>query len=182
MIYQVFKATLENPVKKDFVSTGQTYMKSLDINLSFEEIEKMSKYSFKKVLKEKTTCAAFKYLTRQKISQKKICDINYLKLEMQPYLADGDRNTKLSKLVFKARGKTLDIKLQKIWKYDDILCSGCKVNEESGEEILLCSSFGENTENITYSWFYKSSDKQISAAKLLVKKLKTREKIREEVT
>ena len=56
------------------------------------------------------------------------------------------------------------------------------MNEESGEEILLCSSFGENTENITYSWFYKSSDKQISAAKLLVKKLKTREKIREEVT
>ena len=182
MIYQVFQATLENPLKNDFVSTCQKYMKNLDINLSFEEIEKMSKYSFKKVLKEKTTCAAFKYLTGQKISQKKISDIKYLKLEMQPYLADGDRNTKLSKLVFKARGMTLDIKLQKRWKYDDILCSGCAVNEESGEEIFSCSSYGENTENISYSWFYRDCNKQISAAKLLMKKLKIREKIREEVT
>ena len=165
MIYQVFEATLENPMKNDFVSTCQKYMKNLDINLSFEEIGKMSKYGFKKLLKEKTTCAEFMYLTGQKISQKKTSDIKYSKLEMKTYLADGDRNTKLTKLVFKARGKTLDIKLQKKWKYDDKLCSGCKVNEESGEEILLCTSFGENTENITYSWFYKSYNEQISAAK-----------------
>ena len=32
---------------------------------------------------------------------------------MQEYLADGDRNTDISKLIFKARRKTLDIKLQK---------------------------------------------------------------------
>ena len=40
----------------------------------------------------------------------------------------------------------------------------------------------ENTENISYSWFYRDYNKQISAAKLLMKKLKIREKIREEVT
>jgi hypothetical protein len=57
------------------------------------------------------------------------------------------------------------------------------VKEESGEEIFMCSSLGENPENLTYSWFYRDSVKdQISAAKMLMKKLKIREKIREEVT
>jgi hypothetical protein len=55
---------------------------------------------------------------------------------MQEYLADGDRNTAIFfKPIFKARRKTLDIKLHKKWKYDDKLCSGCKINEESCEEI-----------------------------------------------
>ena len=183
MIYQVLKATNENPVKNDFVSTCRKYLKILDIQLSFEEIANMSKYSLKKILKEKTTLAAYKYLTGQKESQKKISDIKYTKLEMQPYLADGDRNIRLTKLIFKARGRNLDIKIQKRWKYDDTLCSGCKVKEESGEEIFMCSSLGENPENLTYSWFYRDSVKdQISAAKMLMKKLKIREKIREEVT
>ena len=56
-------------------------------------------------------------------------------------LLDGDRNKNISETIFKAKGKTLDIKLQKKWKYDDKLCSGCYENEESGEEILSCKSF-----------------------------------------
>ena len=51
------------------------------------------------------------------------------------YLADGERNISISKIIYKARGKTLDVKLQKRWNYSDTLCSGCKINEESGKEI-----------------------------------------------
>ena len=134
MIFKILKATRENPVKNDFVFTCQKYLKTLEIDLSFEEIAKMSKYKFKNILKEKATTAAFKYLKNEQMKQKKILDIQYSKLQMQEYLADGDR-TDISKLIFKARGKTLDIKLHKKWKYDDILCSGCKINQESGKEI-----------------------------------------------
>ena len=82
-------------------------------------------------------------------------DIEYSKLEMQEYLLCGDRNTSISKFIFKARGCNLDIKTQKKWKYDD---------------------------NITYSWFYGNSvSEQISVAKLMMIKLKTRQKLREEV-
>ena len=48
----------------------------------------------------------------------------------------------------------LDIKLQKKWKFEDKLCSGCHENEESADEILTCKSFGENNENVRYSWFF----------------------------
>ena len=59
MIYKVFKATLENPLKNDFVRTCQKYLEKLNIKSSFEEIERMSKLTFKKLVKEKTKKAAF---------------------------------------------------------------------------------------------------------------------------
>lgn len=182
MISKVLNATSDNPIKNDFVATCNKYLKKMDIECSFEEIEKMSKYTFKKMLKEKAKVAAFNYLTAQKVKQNKIEDISYSKLEMQTYLLDGDRDTRLAKLIFKARGQTLDLKMQKRWKYGDTLCSGCRKNEETGEEIFECKSFGENSEKITYNWFFKEYSKQVIAAKVLTKKLKLRDKIREEVT
>ena len=53
MIYNVLKATVENPVKNDFVLTCKKYLETLEINLSFEEIAKLSKFKFNKILKEK---------------------------------------------------------------------------------------------------------------------------------
>ena len=57
------------------------------------------------------------------------------------------------------------------------------VNEESGDEILFCKMFGENSDIISYSWFYsESAQKQVDAAKLMMVKLERRKRIREEVT
>ena len=43
MIYQVLKATWENPIKNDFVKMCQKYLIDLDINLSSSEIEKITR-------------------------------------------------------------------------------------------------------------------------------------------
>ena len=78
---------------------------------------------------------------------------------------------------------TLDIKTHKKWKYSDTLCSGCLVNEETGEEILRCESFGDNLQKISYSWFYSSKvTDQIEAGKVMMKKMKAKEKLVEEIT
>ena len=100
-------------MKNDFVKICEKYLQGLEINLSFEEIEKMSKMSFKKLVKEKTKEVALKYLIQQKNSQSKISTMNYEKLEIQEYLLDGNKNTKLSKLILKAKGNSLDIKTHK---------------------------------------------------------------------
>ena len=97
-------------------------------------------------------------------------------------MAEGDRDVRLSKLIFKARGWTLDIKVDNKWKYDDAKCSGCKKNEETGEEIMRCTNLGENDENINYNWFFEDVSTQVKAAKILMKKLKIREKLIEEET
>ena len=76
----------------------------------------------------------------------KVSNIKYEKLEMQQYLCENS-NTNISKFIAKARAKTLDLKTQKGWKYEDKLCSGCNIREESGDEILTCEKFGKYTAN-----------------------------------
>ena len=91
MIFQVFIANCEKPIKNDFVKSCEKYLSVLDINLSFEEIEFMSKWSFKKIVKKKAEAAGLKYLLNEKCKQTKISHIMYDKLEIQKYFAGGNR-------------------------------------------------------------------------------------------
>ena len=49
--------------------------------------------------------------------------------------------------------KTLDVKVQKKWRYEDITCSGCRINDETGDEMFNYKSFGENDSEMLYDWF-----------------------------
>ena len=180
MVYQVFKTTCENSIKNDFVKTCEKYLTTLEINLTFSDIQNMSKWKFKKLVKEKTLLAAFKYLTSEKNKQTKIKQISYEKLEIQKYLMDGNRNIDTSKFIFKARAKTLDIKTQKSWKYDDKICIGCNVREETGNEILKCWYLGKETltKPIDYDMFYgESVSDMILVATTMMIKMKKRQTI-----
>ena len=164
MMYQVFKAICDNPIKNDFVKISRKYLSTLNINLSFEQIAQMSKNKFKKIVKQKTMEAAFNYLIVEKNKQTKICNIEYRQLNMQEYLLEGNKNIQISKLIFKARGKTLDIKTNKKWKYDDDLCVGCGVNVETVDEILTCTGYSDKNDTkkqinfqSTVQWPYQAN-------------------------
>ena len=183
MIFNVLKVTSENFVKNDFVFTCKKYLETLNINLTFDEIAKMSKFNFNKILKERMRIVAFSYLENQQSKQEKIKEIKYSKLEIQEYLIHGDRNPKVSKLIYQARGQILDIKMQKKWKFNDKLCNGCNLKEESGQEILDCKNLGGNKENLSYNMFFSElASEQLVVGNTLMKKLKMIEKLREEVT
>ena len=97
-------------------------------------------------MKQKTEEAGFRNLLGEKSKQSKIIDIEYKSLKIQDYLLDGNKNIELSKLIFKARGQTLDIKTQKKWRYSDNVCTGCDLNLETIEEILTCSGLIKHDE------------------------------------
>ena len=42
---------------------------------------------------------------------------------------------------------TLNIKTQKSWKYQDKICVGCGVQNETGDEILICDGLSDGTIN-----------------------------------
>ena len=133
-------------------------------------------------MKAKTEAAGLKYLLGQKEKQTKASSIEYCELKIQEYFVGGHCNKKLSKLIFKARSQTLDIKTQQKWKYSDNICIGCKTQVELGEEILICEIL--NNENrvaetpMTYNWFYRKSICDIvKIGKLLDRGLKQRDKI-----
>ena len=185
MIFKVLQATRDNPVKNDFVKTCEDYLSALKINLSFEQLGDLSNWSVKKLVKEKTAEAAFNYLVEEKCKQVKISHIQYKELEIQDYLMEGNRNNDVAKLIFKARSMTLNIKTQKKWKYKDDICIGCGLNTEDGDEILKCKQYsdGENDEKISYSWFFSGNSSDMAkVANVLLKNLKKRDKIMEELT
>ena len=156
-------------------------MQTLKIDLTFEEIRQMSVYKFKKLAKQKASEAAFEYLTKKKNSQSKIKDLQYSHLEIQEYLLEGNENTEISKLIYKCRGKTLDIKTHKSWKYEDKLCVGCKTNVETENELLSCDGFGneeEDQDTLSYNLvFSESVSDRIRVAKIIKKRIKTRQAI-----
>ena len=110
--------------------------------------------------------------------------IVYSKLEMQEYFSDGYCNKNLSKLIFKARSQTLDIKTQRKWKYADKICIGCRLKEESGDEILICDILNKENrqENIPigYNWFYSENVCDIVKVGILMQNgLKERDRVLE---
>ena len=182
MIYQVFKATLENPTRNDFVQICTQYLVALDIKMTFEEIEKMSDRKFKNMVKNKTEKAALLYLENEKQKQTKIANMEHKKLELQDYFIGGHCTNKMAKLIFKARSQTLDIKSQRKWKYQDKTCIGCEKMEESGEEIMLCEklNIGNRTADIPirYNWFFSDNIHDlVKAGKILNDSLKRRQEI-----
>jgi hypothetical protein len=187
MVFKVFKATQDDPVNNDFVKTCNKYLEILDIKMSFSEIEGMSKWRFKKLVKEKTQLAAFKYLMEKKNQpnkQTKIADLKYEKLEMQDYLIDGNYKTQISQVVFKARTQTLEIKTHKRWKYEDDICVACHERQETIEEILSCTYLrdkNEETNPFCYDWLISGSGRQkFIVGQVLAKRLKAREKLLKE--
>ena len=182
MLYKVLQATWENPIKNDFVNMCKKYLGILDISLSFTEIEKTSQWSFKKLVKAKTEVAGPKYLLEQKANQTKSMEIKYENLSLQEYFTGGYCSKKISKLIFKARSKTLDIKTQQKWKYADTSCIGCKIKEESGNELLLCEKLNYQNRmaksQVKYDWFFsKDVSDVVKAGQTMQIGLKERDKI-----
>jgi hypothetical protein len=104
---------------------------------------------------------------------------------MQEYLKEGNKNTRLSRIICKARGKNLDIKMHNKWRYSYVICVGCGEKVESAEELLLCDGFFRknetSSENIKYSWLFGSSVRLlVKVAKRIDMRLKVRKSLLEE--
>ena len=109
MLRKVFNALKDDSRKGDFVNLSNQDRKELNINYTDIEIENTSKSQWKKIIKSKTQIAALKYLSEENSQREKTKDIVFETLKMSPYLVSNKR-TELSKIIFKIRSQTLDIK------------------------------------------------------------------------
>ena len=108
LVKQVLRTQMINPKKKDWIYTVKENMKHLDIKLTFENIQLMSKDSYKKLIKNKIKEGAFKYLISKRNKRNgKGMEIEYTYLEMQNYLRteDIEITNYERKLIFQLRTK-----------------------------------------------------------------------------
>ena len=124
------------PGEKNWYNCVVNLLETYNIVMSEEEIKVKSKDAFKRIVKNAIRKVALTNLIQEFSQQKKTNTLVYTKLKPQDYL------TKLfpwqSKLIFRCRSKTLDIKTHQTYKYSDKLCRWCNIWDEDLSHIINC--------------------------------------------
>ena len=127
MVSKFLKLQIQQPTKGDWVSSCKMDLEKMKIELKFEEIRKMSKDDFLKMIKLKLANNSLEYLLSKRGSKGK--EIFYQKLEMAEYLMP--HNDKLSiqekQSLFAVRNRMINIG-NNFGKME--ICEKCKMNED----------------------------------------------------
>ena len=115
----------------------QKYNLPSDLNV----VKSMSKEVFSAAVKKAVTNVAFESLKTECAGMKKTTNLKYDALEVQDYLRELYPSQ--AKIVFKWRSQTLDIKSHLTYKYKDLICRGCGLEEETPHHIMNCGTAEE---------------------------------------
>ena len=141
LVRKVFEAQKDDPIPGDFVELVKTDKELIGLNMTENEIMKMSKTKFKKFVKEKISDAAFKNLLELKQKHSKLSKISYKKFEISKYLSSPLFNTESRALLLALRTRTVSgVKCDFPGLYQDRLCPlGCG-EEDTLKNIITCSA------------------------------------------
>ena len=111
-----------------------------------EEIRKMKKTSFLKLIKQRINLKTFKNLQQLKKSHSKVENVEHSGIKMHKYLQPN--RTKMTKeasqLIFKLRCRMAESKVNLKGKYDNLECGACGLEEENQQHILKCRELNRN--------------------------------------
>ena len=182
LIHQVLQAQIRNPSKNDFIVDVESTLNDLDIHLSKEDIKSCSKESLHKFVKQQVVEKALLFLNKIKQKHSKVLHIKHESLKMQDYLMpENIRSTKLSKFLFSARCRMLDVKTNFSNMYpENKKCKlGCD-KLDSQEHIMECQYLDDNditviNDDVEYSDLFSSHvEKQLKVASVLEKRFMRR--------
>ena len=139
MIKKIYETQKGNPSPGDFSEIIKEDSKSINLNLTENEISKLSKQKFKAIVKDKVRNTAFEYLKTLKKEHSKMKNLIYEKLELQPYLIEPIFNEESRNLLLRLRTRTVNgIKADFKGIYRELLCPlGCD-EKDTLENILSC--------------------------------------------
>ena len=174
LLYRCFSAQKENPVKNDWTETVKSDLELLEFEEGIDGVKAMTKDQFKKAVKKAVTRKALLYLNEKKSKHSKVLHIQHENLELQDYLEPNEIGIEMSKFIFSARSRMLDLKCNFQNSHSDLLCVACKEEEDSQEHLLECKVL--NDENtvvdkvpIYADLFEDNLDKKIAVSSLLKK-------------
>ena len=139
---------MKSPSKGDWVSMCLDNLKDLQIESSFEDIEKMLCTQFKNILKEKVKSAAFIYIIEKQRS--KGGEIEYTELKMSDYLLPNNELSIEEKIqVFSIRNKMDKNIPANFCSSQKIIICFCG-NREKMEHVYKCKLLNEVEPSIKY--------------------------------
>ena len=155
----------------------------IDWNVTDDEAEQMSKTSFKKVLKQKVTKTALKYLNEVAATHSKSRRLMKDKLKCEEYILDRRFSSDEVKTLFRWRTSTNLSKSNFRQQYEpDLICDMCRLQPCTPEHQFSCIVMKKfvpelETTDVIYDNIFGSTNQQLAAVKLLMKIERQREKI-----
>jgi len=162
---KVLLAQIADPCRGDFVKLVEDDIKSVNIDLNFDQIQTLSKQMLKKLLKSNIKKAAFTHLNKLKSQHSKVKHISYNELAIQPYLSSNNITNEEAKLLFRLRTKTLK-EIKANFPQMNKKCLHCPLrcwNKDQApeidtqEHILKCKKLSYekvNTSKVDYSYIH----------------------------
>ena len=191
LLYNFFKAQVENPCKGDWAGTVRKDLQQLGITENFEEIVGKSTETFREVVKTKVQSLAFNYLITKKDKNKetsKTKDVKFKKLEMQPFLkpnkmlSNTSDSTRLCKFIFALRSRMVDLRGNFSSRYANTNCELCAEHCESQKNLLICKPLNNDNALVAAPPIYDDLfcddvEKQVSIGILLREKVEKRKSL-----
>ena len=176
LVKQFFDVQKDFASKNDWVLQVENDLKTLNIEKTEKEIQKMTKYSFKKLIKNNLNRIAKDSLLNDQIEERKSKIKNLNSYKIQNYLQTSKLSTKQKKLLFGLRTRSIDVKTNYKNKFKfNMKCRICDDDEsiDSEKHYLKCSKviehFDANNEDISNATyddiFSEEIEKQISITK-----------------
>ena len=125
MVYKVFCAQWNRPVRNDWTVTVRQDLKDFNIEEDLQAIKSKSKGAFKKLVKGKALEFEFTRLMTAKQPRSKLMDLSYSKLELQEYLKLEHINRFGAQTVFKYRVRMANFGENFRGKRDTVPCPLC---------------------------------------------------------
>ena len=138
LMYKFFKIQSQKPVKGDWCLTVQEDLETLEINLTEEQVQTTTEYSFKKLVNTQIKKETFLYLTKLKESHSKVLHIQYQKHEIQDYLHSSSIAPDLAKFTFLARSRMIAVGHNFKEGRIDPLCPLCQ-ESDTQNHLMSCS-------------------------------------------
>jgi hypothetical protein len=138
LVKKVFNAQKSFPVKNDWIHQIQNDLETCGIEESKDEISKMKKCSFKKLVYEKVKQISASFLISLKTKHSKSEHLRYSS-SMQPYLKNDELSIEKKKIMFRLKNRLIDVKVNYKKKYkDELECRLCSYPEESQSHLVVC--------------------------------------------
>ena len=107
LIRKVYSAQKEDPLKGDYCKYVSEDLELLELKITDSEIENMSRYQLKQMVKKSARAAAFKYLMKMKAEKSKLDDMQYDSFQLQPYLQSPLFTAEQASLLLALRTRTV---------------------------------------------------------------------------
>ena len=185
LIYRIYQTQKISNSIGDWVRIIESDKKELNINMTDEEIQGVSKETFKTFVKNKAKIKFIQHLNTLKSQHSKSKFLECSDLKTAEYIKDRRLTTSKKQLLFKLRSRTLDVKKNFGGNFEDPWCTTCGLVEETQSHLLQCPPLVENlnylrgkTSTIDESMIYGDIEQQIQIVNIYSDILQEREKIK----